>query len=307
MSNTEIAMALGKVIIAAAWADGNVSREEINSLKDLLFQLPDMTASDWAELEIYIEAPVGEAERARLVDDLRATLSSSSDRAQALAALDAVVAADGQVTDAEQVVIDEIRDTIQNADVGLFGQLGGLLRGPVQRRSQAIASAPNRELEVDDFIKNKIFFKVKHRLELEDVEMDVSEPVLRKLSLAGGLMARVAYVDHDVKDEEFDAMADAFQANWGISQVEATLVVEVAVSEISRNLDYYRLSREFFESTNDEERLHFLDVLYAVADGDGHVSHDEMEEIRTITTVLKLNHKQFIDAKLKIPRERRAY
>ena len=33
---------------------------------------------------------------------------------------------------------------------------------------------------------------------------------------------------------------------------------------------------------------------------------EEIEEIRTIATVLKLHHKQFIDAKLKIPRERRA-
>ena len=67
-------MALAKVMIAAAWADGNVGIEEMNSLKDLLFQLPEMTASDWAELDIYIETPVGDAERARLVADLQASL-----------------------------------------------------------------------------------------------------------------------------------------------------------------------------------------------------------------------------------------
>ena len=306
MSKSEGVMALGKVMIAAAWADGAVTYEEINSLKDLLFQLPDMTASDWAELDIYIDAPVGEAERARLVEDLRAALSSPSDKAQALAALDALVEADGQVTDSEQAVIDEIKSTIQNADVGIFGQLGGLLRGPLQRRSQSIANAPNRELEIDDFIKNKIFFKVRHHLELEDVDMNVPEPVLRKLSLAGGLMARVAYVDRQVKEDEFEAMVAALENNWGISQAEAALVVEVAVSEICRDLDYYRLSREFFESTSPEEQVQFLDVLFAIADGDGYVSHEEIEEIRTIASSLKLTHKQFIDAKLKIPRERRA-
>jgi uncharacterized tellurite resistance protein B-like protein len=71
-------------------------------------------------------------------------------------------------------------------------------------------------------------------------------------------------------------------------------------------LDYYRLSREFFESTSEPERVCFLDVLYAVADGDGRVSFEEIEEIRTIANMLKLTHQQFIDAKLKIPRERRA-
>jgi tellurite resistance protein len=43
-----------------------------------------------------------------------------------------------------------------------------------------------------------------------------------------------------------------------------------------------------------------------VADADGHVSHDEIEEIRRIAQSLNLTHKQFIGAKLKIPRERRA-
>jgi hypothetical protein len=42
-----------------------------------------------------------------------------------------------------------------------------------------------------------------------------------------------------------------------------------------------------------------------VAAGDGSVSFQETEEIRTISTVLKLTHQQFIAAKLKIPLELR--
>lgn len=101
-------------------------------------------------------------------------------------------------------------------------------------------------------------------------------------------------------------MVAALQNNWDVSEVEATLVVEVAVSEISKSLDYYRLSREFFESTSFDERMRFLDVLFAVAAGDGHASYEETEEIRTIAMGLKFTHKQFINAKLKIPREQRA-
>ena len=87
---------------------------------------------------------------------------------------------------------------------------------------------------------------------------------------------------------------------WHLSALHSALVAEMAVSEIGKGLDYYRMSRQFFESTNEAERLHFLDVLFAVAAGDGGVSYLEIEEIRTIAMVLKLTHKQFIDAKLKI-------
>ena len=99
MANENTIKTIAKVMIAAAWADGNVSSEEINSLKDLLFQLPDMTASDWSELDIYIETPVGEAERIRLEGELLVQLKTPEDKELALAALNEVVSADGRVSD----------------------------------------------------------------------------------------------------------------------------------------------------------------------------------------------------------------
>jgi uncharacterized tellurite resistance protein B-like protein len=101
-------------------------------------------------------------------------------------------------------------------------------------------------------------------------------------------------------------MVNAIKGYWELSDVEAALVAETAVSTITKGMDYYRLSRRFFESTTEDERVRFMDALFAVADADGRVSYEEIEEVRTIATVLKLTHKQFIDAKLKIPRERRA-
>jgi uncharacterized tellurite resistance protein B-like protein len=141
---------------------------------------------------------------------------------------------------------------------------------------------------------------------LNEEYLPISEAELRKFSLAGGLMARVAYVNRDASEAEYESMRRALGKCWQIGDEEAAVVIEVAISEISKDLDYYRLSREFFECTTEAERLCFLDVLFAVADGDGRVSYEEIEEIRTIANMLKLTHKQFIDAKLKIPRERRA-
>ena len=301
MANENTIKTIAKVMIAAAWADGSVSPEEINSLKDLLFQLPDMTASDWSELDIYIETPVGEAERIRLEGELLVQLKTPEDKALAIAALNEVVSADGRVSDSERAVLEEIKPMIESADVAILGPLSRLMRGSIKRRSQEAANAPNREVYLEDFTHNKIFYLVSRRLELESEDISVSEPVLRKLSLAGGLMAHVAYVDQEVTEAEFDAMADILEAKWGASTVEAALVAEVAVSETSQGLDIYRLSREFFETTTSEQRVLFLDVLFAVADGDGRVSYEETEEIRLIAKMLKLTHRQFIDAKLKIP------
>ena len=224
----------------------------------------------------------------------------------ALTMIDELVSADGEVSDEELAAAEEIKSSIREANVGVFGGMGKFLGNSMNRRSQAIENAPNRELYLDDYVKNKVFYDVSRRLELEETDIDIPESELRRLSLAGGLMARVAYVDHEVQEGEFEAMVAAIQNNWSLSDIEAALVAESAVSAITKGLDYYRMSRRFFESTTENERVHFMDALFAVADGDEGVSYEEIEEIRTIATVLKLHHSQFIDAKLKIPRERRA-
>jgi uncharacterized tellurite resistance protein B-like protein len=119
------------------------------------------------------------------------------------------------------------------------------------------------------------------------------------------MMARIAHIDREVTEGEIGAMEKALQDSWNCTKEQAALVSEVAVSAVAEDMDFYRMAREFFACTDEEERVQFLDVLFAVADGDGLVSTPETEGIRRIALNLKLTHRQFIDAKLKIPRERR--
>jgi len=306
MSDANFYLTLGKVIIAAAWADGEVAHDEVNCLKDLLFRLPGLTGREWAMLEMYIEAPVGAVERERLVVQLQNELGSSSDKSLALQSLDDLVLADGLVTDEEKAIVDEIKAQIESASVGVFSQLGRVVKNSIQRREAALSDVPNREEHFEDFIKNKVFYEVQRRLELEKTSLDIADDRLRKLSLAGGLMARVAHVDLEVSDDEYKAISNSLIAEWDINPEEAAFVTEVAVSEIGPDMDYYRLAREFFTSTDHDERVKFLHILFSIANADGFVSNEETEEIRAIANSLRMTHRQFIDAKKTIPKDKRA-
>jgi uncharacterized tellurite resistance protein B-like protein len=305
MPNANVILSLAKVMVAAAWADGVISNEEINSLKDLLFHLKGITAQDWAVIDLYVESPVEEVERQRLVSELEAALSSSAEKEQAIQALDQMVRDAGSVGAEELAVVDEIKASIQNAKVGGMGRWSLFTRNRVENRSQIVQNAPNREKYLDDFVKNKIYYDVIRRMEQDHIPQDISEGDLRKLSLAGGLMARVAYADRDVTDAENQVILGALQKYWGSSQDEAAIIVEMAASEVCKGLDYYRLTREFFDVTTENERVRFLDALFAVGAGDGQASFEEIEEIRTIANGLLLSHQQFIDAKLKLPASQR--
>ncbi len=303
MAKEQLIMTLAKVLIAAAWADGELTHDEINSMKDLLFFFPQLSARQWASLAIYIEAPVDEAERTRLVDDLRNAIRSDADKELVLRTLDEMVHADGQVTEEEAAVAAQIKAAIESVDVGL---LAGLVRGMTRRRSQALASAPNREDYFADFLKNKVYYGARRRVQLGEADLDLPEDTFRTLCLAGGLMAQIAHVNPEVTDAEVETMVDALREYWHLTQQQAEFVVDVAVSETASLLDRYRLAREFAAACTHQERVEFLDVLFALAAADGLATYEEIEEIRQMARSLKLSHREFITAKLKIPRSRRA-
>jgi uncharacterized tellurite resistance protein B-like protein len=297
-------MTLAKVVIAAAWADGEISHDEINCLKDLLFQLRGLDARAWASLEIYMSTPVSPQERERLLRELIGLIRSSAEKKIALEALDDVVRADGEVTEDELQVLEEIKTAVDSASVGILGGVGKMVSSSLRRRSKALATTPNREENFEEFVRNKVLFNLRQRLASGDLQLDIAEKELKKLSLTGGLMARVANVDRLVTRPQLDAMVVALQGEWKISPDAAAFVAEVAVSEAALEVDYFRLTREFFTCTTHEERQGLLDVLFAVASADGELSFAETEEIRRIASGLKLSHKQFINAKLKATRAR---
>ena len=303
MSNEHLIMTLAKVLIAAAWADGEPTHDEVNSMKDLLFRLPQLSARQWASLQMYLEIPVGEEERARLVRELQVAIRSADERDLALAALDEMVEADGQVTEEEVQVAAEIKAAIESVDVGLLSRL---VKGMTDRRARAVAGAPNREDHFEDYIKNKVFYGVRQRIALGEAELHMEEKTLRKLSLAGGIMAQVAQVNPEVTDAELAAMQDALQAHWHLTPEEAAFVAGVAISETASLLEKYRLARQFADVCGRQERAALLDVLFAVAAADGMATYEEIEEIRALAASLKMSHEEFIEAKLRIPRNRRA-
>jgi uncharacterized tellurite resistance protein B-like protein len=293
-------MILAKVIIAAAWADGDLARDEVNALKNLLAELGRggnglaFAAAEWAELEIYLHAPVGPAERARLVADLAGALRGPDDRALALSALDRVLRADRVITAEERLVAEEIGAALARVDLGLITQLARALRGPLR----AGAPGPNRERYLDEFLRNRIYYAVRQRLGgPPEAELGIPADEAHRLALAGGLLARVAQVDRSVGDAEFARIAGALAAGWGIGAERAALVAEVALAEAAADLDYYRLTKEFADSSSVEERIGFLDALFAVAAADGAISPDESAEISRICASINLSHEHFVAAK----------
>ena len=115
MPGKSFIMNLAKLLIAAAWADGELSNDEVNALKDLLFLVPEMTGQDWLELELYMDSPVTPQERDRLLRSVLDQVRSAKDKRLVVETLKKLIEVDGIVSE-EEAAVGREQETAEYVD-----------------------------------------------------------------------------------------------------------------------------------------------------------------------------------------------
>jgi uncharacterized tellurite resistance protein B-like protein len=305
MLNKEFVMDLAKLVIAVAWADGQLQNEEINALKDLLFNLDEITGEDWASLDIYMDSPVEPHETEELLGRVISRISSEQDRDFVVTTLENLFQADGVISDEEKAVLEKVKEQTSSVDIGIFAKISEMIKNSIGRRNQSYQSAVQRESQIDDYIENTIYYQLKSDCEKKGIKIDLPEGKLKQLCLAAGLLARIAAVDSGISEQEKQAIRQVLSEQWALSDQEAHIITEISCNRTLKGLDYFRLTRGFFDCTSLDQRKDFIKCLFRIANASDKTSYDEIEEIRRISNSLKLSHKDFIKAKLTIPDKER--
>ena len=76
--------------------------------------------------------------------------------------------------------------------------------------------------------------------------------------------------------------------------------MQCALADVSRDFDYLRMTRQFAELTTPAERNNLLEILFTIADADGHVSDEEMLEITYLADYFLLSTDRVNQAFLKV-------
>ena len=180
-----------------------------------------------------------------------------------------------------------------------------MMKGAVGKRIRTHDAAAQRDGQIADYIANTIYYQLKAESEKKGITIQLPEQKARKVCLAAGLLARISAVDSGISEQEKQGIKQVLSAEWGLSEQEAQTLTELSCDRTLKGLDYYHLTREFFDCTSIDERKNFLKCLFQIANASDKTSRDETEEIRKIARSLKLSHRDFIEAKLTIPDEDR--
>jgi uncharacterized tellurite resistance protein B-like protein len=296
LSSKEKQISLIRVLIALAWADGQISHEEMNFLKDFMFKF-DFTGEEWAQIEMYMEDPVTPEEAEALIQDFIQKIGPFEERQAVLSALEGLMQADGMTTSEEREFLSRFTGILQQtlSPAALLNGIRGLFRQTVFKP----VHGSKRSEELHDFLNNRVLFKVRRKLEREKLSLETHPDQLAYATLFGGLLAHVASVHKAMGTKELAILKRHLQQIAGFDEEATELILSVIQETAARGLDRFRLTREFYEKSTDDQHLQLLDCLFDIAGSDIDLQHSEIEEVRTIAYGLKLSHREFIQAKLK--------
>jgi uncharacterized tellurite resistance protein B-like protein len=252
-----------------------------------------------------MDSPVSTEEKINLLKSVMEQIKSEEDKELVVSTLENLVQADGVVTEEELALLEEVKEGVSDLNVGLLARVSKMIKSAVTGRDQSYKAAAQRESQIDDYIENNIYYNLKSESEKKGIKFDLPSEQVKKLCLAAGLLARISAVDSDISEGEKKFIKDVLSTQWGLSEQQAQIVTQISCDKTIQGLDYFRLTRGFFDRTTLEERRNFIKCLFKIANASEKTSYDETEEIRKIATSLKLTHKDFIKAKLTIPDEDR--
>jgi len=128
---------------------------------------------------------------------------------------------------------------------------------------------------------------------------DQSDEQLLKIACLSGLMARIAYNDLVIDDNERQIILNSLKEWTNLNNEEAKAIADLCLSEVKdlAGVENHLYCLPLRETLSLEERYNVIVSLFAVAAADGTVENSESEEIRNINHGLLLEHKHFISAR----------
>lgn len=293
--NKQRALAMAKVMAAIAWADQQLDNDEINVIKDLVhahFSREQFTSADWVELDCYFIAPVGSAERQRLIWDLLRHLLWQSQVNKAWQHLSQLATHAGE---AENEALIEVHTAIEHHRPWWFWQ-------------RWLTRPPHPELQREGYLRDyhdhELAFAAMCTLWVQG-ETKPDLEALRRGGALTGIFMWVARSDGYLATAEEQTIHHLLQHKWSIPDYLIPPLLESGQRRGGR-LDLYKCARHLRQHCAHGQRCVLLEQCFALANSHANTSAEEIASIRKLATDLGLEHQDFINAKLTIDQADRA-
>ena len=114
------------------------------------------------------------------------------------------------------------------------------------------------------------------------------------------LLVEMARIDESFTEQEMDTILEILSSRYGVSGEYASALIDEAEKELIESVDLWQFSRLINENYSREEKIGIIETLWQVVFVDGKLDKYEDYLMHKMAKLLRLSHKELIDAKLKI-------
>ena len=122
----------------------------------------------------------------------------------------------------------------------------------------------------------------------------------RDINLATcAILIELANVDGKFNEQERDDITNIFKTKYGLSEAEVNELLKSSEAKLEKSIDLWQFTNLINQNYSLEKKLKVIETIWEVAYSDGKLEKHEDYLVHKLAALLRLNHKQLIDAKLK--------
>jgi uncharacterized tellurite resistance protein B-like protein len=117
---------------------------------------------------------------------------------------------------------------------------------------------------------------------------------------ACALLLEMAHIDGEFTEEERRLIVSILEHDFGLGAEEAASIMETAREELKKSIDLWQFARLINRHYTEEEKVRVIEMIWKVVYADGRLEKHEDHLVHSLGRLLRLDHSQLIEAKLKI-------
>jgi uncharacterized tellurite resistance protein B-like protein len=114
------------------------------------------------------------------------------------------------------------------------------------------------------------------------------------------LFLEMANIDGEFSGDERDNVMNILAKEYDLSEEDAAELTRSAEDERRGKIDLWQYTNMINRNYSDEEKIRIVELLWKIVYSDGRLDAHEDYLVHKLTKLLRLNHDQLIDAKLKV-------
>jgi uncharacterized tellurite resistance protein B-like protein len=114
------------------------------------------------------------------------------------------------------------------------------------------------------------------------------------------LLVEMGRIDETFTKREIDTIIEILESRYGLSSEDAEALMAEADKALEESVDLWQFARLINENYSRQEKIGIIETLWQVVFVDGKMDQYEDYLMHKLATLLRLHHKELMDAKLKI-------